>query len=1211
MASRRQYPQAELWIPTVPNFPLSSPITEEVASPTSSSSDERDMERRRPFEFLSKVTSRNPFLQKVNCTQHAAGESDRICSQCDYGKGNASLETAVTKKNTERPVGLNLVTDFSSNSNAHEKASEPSLVDLEDLKILSKEREKERSTQKLKGILKKSNKEGSHCLPDDSSNSTMGRPAWFDIKPRISPKKKFKDDLSPSDRPIMIGLITPAKEDTFWNRIAPEHQRPRAASSIYSQPTPCLENRETPIPPVPAIPAHHTAEKNEIISPRSPRRQSLASTRKHRSFSAGTVFEEDEISRPGTRSRSYSSSSVKKAFGRLSGFDGISRLSINSELNRHQSQGWWNYLLSPLLNRSSTISSKKPPKDVDRPPVPALKTNLSESSEEWWEKEVSCFSPETPETTVANRRDMASWQNCEKDPFADFNSITDPHAEPSVELGYSTSFMFPGRAIQGSAAEYFQACAHELFSRRPYFECINHVCSITPQDQIPVSDIADAAPSGNVGERGLLVDVDDMPRSENQVPRSTPIRSSVSNGCSCGGSAVAEGSEASNHSPEVNNSPKESTSNTPGTGSPEPQTKRVIPKIVNDNHIPIVNSPEPSKLDSPASEPSPRRGIKGAETADVSERQPYNPFIQQTTAAPPVTHVYVQTAPGPSPAPIVSTERAITQYIVVPPSHGGHGVQPQPSDPPSPDLQQTMEGIGSIPLSVMPNGPEPAHTRSPPAELPPRIEPQPITRHAMTNPFAERERIETRRRRLEREDAIGKKAGGLWRGRGCISNKGCFGRPGREGRLKRRWYMAITAFFLTIVIVAVVLALVLTRKGDEMPVQSQWLNLTGYPPMPTGIATVAGPEAKVQNSGCITPPSLWSCTLPKEQQDTNKGYSANQPNFRVEIRFRNGTYPNSTTVASDSHKSAVSKRYEGRFDPSPSPPDVKDLAFLGNTTDNNTNPFAGEETPFYMTFLSPVPLFSVRRVRRSDNPFPDIDSLIPSPAVNPDGTAAAANLYPLPKSQPVRLYNRGKDSEYYGFYTYFDRSIFLASTSALNGSKADDTPDDANGGSSKDQARVRCTWAQTRFLVQIWTQSERSGKNLLDSKTSSTSSSASATPTPTSTDTDTARSSNSSAMDFTRPGSFPYPITITLDRHGGDAKKKMVYCYGLEPDQHINSTDKKLQVENRGFGGKVVNPAPGLFNITGSSSDADSDLGFFDGGTGGCSCQWTNWINKS
>lgn len=392
--------------------------------------------------------------------------------------------------------------------------------------------------------------------------------------------------------------------------------------------------------------------------------------------------------------------------------------------------------------------------------------------------------------------------------------------------------------------------------------------------------------------------------------------------------------------------------------------------------------------------------------------------------------------------------------------------------------------------------------------------------------------------------------------------------------------------FLLVMILAIALATTLSRKKDNKtssssPVESRWLNLTGYPPMPTGVATIAGPEAKVQNSGCISPASMWNCALPKEGQSANSPYGANQPNFKVEIVYRNGTNNITVPESSKAARTTVERRSAGdSFIPSPLPPGVDEQAFIGNTTDNNTEPYAGDKTPFFISFLSTVKdsSKSSRRLaqRSPDSSFPNLTAIFPPPDVNPDGTAAAANLYPLPSSQPVQLYNRGRPDEHYGFYTYFDRSIFLESSGPLNGSAADDPANDGNGGSSIESARTRCTWAQTRFLVQIWTQPGRPGMALLGGGKSSNSSSSTGTSTasatsatPTSTGKATATSSSapsSSSDDFDRPGTFPYPVTISLDRHGGTAKKKMVYCYGVDSNEHVKGDEKKLQLEERRFG---------------------------------------------
>lgn len=423
--------------------------------------------------------------------------------------------------------------------------------------------------------------------------------------------------------------------------------------------------------------------------------------------------------------------------------------------------------------------------------------------------------------------------------------------------------------------------------------------------------------------------------------------------------------------------------------------------------------------------------------------------------------------------------------------------------------------------------------------------------------------------------------------------------------MRRRWYFGICIFFLVIVVVAISLALTLTKHGDTTPVQSQWLNLTGYPPMPTGIATIAGPEPQVQRSACIAPTSMWSCALPKgEPQSANMPYAANSPNFRVEIRFLNGTYNHSTSFQNNSTLRV--RTDSGSFDPSPSPPSLADQTFLGNTTDGNVAPYAGEDTPFYMTIMSPAQVSSNALFRRSSSSSStpsetfNLSDIIPAPDETSDGLPAAATLYPLPASQPVRLYNRGMPTEHYGFYTYFDRSIFLESESPLNGGTSDTSANDTNGGSAQSSAKVRCTWSQTRFLVQIWTQPGKLGYNLISGGSTGTVTSTTASATPTA--TSTTPTSSSSATDFTRPGSFPYPVTITVDRHGGNEDQKLVYCYGVEEDGHYNVTNHKLEIEDRGVGGTLINPA--------GSSEKDGSYGGVDGGTGGCECQWTNWIGS-
>ncbi|KAF1912371.1 hypothetical protein BDU57DRAFT_361617 [Ampelomyces quisqualis] len=407
------------------------------------------------------------------------------------------------------------------------------------------------------------------------------------------------------------------------------------------------------------------------------------------------------------------------------------------------------------------------------------------------------------------------------------------------------------------------------------------------------------------------------------------------------------------------------------------------------------------------------------------------------------------------------------------------------------------------------------------------------------------------------------------------------------------WGCCCCLVFLILLAILIPLTVVLTRKRNDTPIESPgspgtqpdqaansgWLNLPNYPPIPTGISTISQPEAVEEESGCVAPTTLWSCAVPKELQDSMKPNKPDQPNFRVHITYENGTTATSSTkrVANAVSVGAfIRSRLLGkRAAPSPSPaaPNETDMSFLGRTTDGNSAPFEGEATPLYITFQDSRKAASGLLKRAGANDPTNITGVIPPPMLDSDGTAAAANLLPLPSAQPLRLYNRGADNEHYGFYTYFDRSIFLKQ---INGTNRGGNPADTDGGSPKSAASLRCTFSETRFLVQIWTRSKAS-KALLQSSPQ------------------TGPDSNK------RPGTFPYPVTVTLDRHGGNAAKKNLYCYQMESDGSIQDKESKksFQFEDRAFGGNLVNGTQGRPIVTGP----------IDGGTGGCRCQWQNWLN--
>ncbi|KAJ5521025.1 hypothetical protein N7463_001478 [Penicillium fimorum] len=1420
----------ELQVP-VPNFPLSSPISEEISSPSCSSEDQE--ERERPFAFLSKAAR-----QKLEAKCGKDGNHSPISSHREASRLN--IRITKKRKSVAKPVGLNLVTDFTlAPAPTPRKQSIPTVanaaatfVDLNDLKLLSKVREKERSAQKSKDIFRKRVSRGFHRVPETVQNhchSENGTGISF-LTPRDEDPfhDRHENGISPSDRHVMIGLTVPRNEsverlqdpDSAGTPLTPsivvtpapwetpsnsstEMLRPRATSSVYSQPTPRLWQYETDVPPVPAIPAQHSnATKAPIQGPAY--HNTLGLERNTRALSTTSVWEDDSPPRTPDTART-----IPK--------DQQGRLSVNTQADdRPQSQGWWTYLLSPLMGRPSF------PQDSPSTPSPTATRTRAHEPKEWIqrEKEISCFSPDTPETAAPiGEKAFEISRSFETDQYQqdpERHQSPPPAYVSNVSSGQNTmSFMFGNnQTIQGEAAEYYQACAHELFSKTPYFECINHICSITPAH--PIARPAGATNGTEDGSRGLaLVTLEEPGASglegvhENQTdPSATSTKNagllididSPRPGSTAGtipaGYAVrakevqvmSPSSEFSSHtwdSSVVDESEKGSVVHGARGGVSEAQSQRaasppvpapvpvpivappaeVVDRQVSEQPMPApapapIPMPEPAPAPAPPpapqittnpvtnfhftqpppqpqvqplqpvvqyvpvfapqagqpqpmepimQQPQPQEAPRGVIEPPIAQPAPQivtprtewpwgnrghpqeQPQVQQPAAqghasgfewayvqqgqelpvtqtspqtsqvpygqAPPQTRqptdgyanqpqgpLVIQgrqsgsgwpfgltahphsTAPPVPPVPQAHTGSEVPHQQEQPQTsvaqdrqHGSEEAQTerglpqgselapqghlQASEPISPGFQRAAGGPGSIPMSDM-QAPAPVYTQYPrdPA-LPPRYDIQPRYDNDPTagvssiNPSGAIGPHETRRRRLEKEEATGRRVCSLWRGRGPFSKKS--GRPGREGRTRRRWYFVICIFFFFIVILATILAITLTRKGDETPVQSRWLNLTGYPPMPTGIATLAGTEAQLEKSTCITPSSMWSCALPKDQQDANKPYNANQPNFRVSIRFRNGTYDNSTAVGSK-----LRIRSDDLFNPSPAAPRDAEQNFLGQYTDNNTAPYAGEETPFYMSLLSPVSLSSANIYRRAatsnGTSYPNISSIIPAPEENADGTPSAAMLYPPPSSQPIRLYNRGLATEHYGFYSYFDKSIFLTS-------QTKSSPADTNGGTSKSDAKYRCTWSQTRLLVQIWTQPSKIGRDLLPQSNNTATSTSSATPTSTNKPT-----SSSSATDFSRPGSFPYPVTITVDRHGGAEKKKMVYCYPLEEDGHYNITAVQLQLEDRAIGGDLVNPATGLFKgLGGTNNSTVEEAGGVDGGSGGCGCQWVNWISNA
>ncbi|KAI9647327.1 hypothetical protein NHQ30_003712 [Ciborinia camelliae] len=992
---------------------------------------------------------------------------------------------------------------------------------------------------------------------------------------------KLEDDLSPDDRPIVIGIsipsarlahhtttpqtstsiastimgnyghetptgkglatpsivITPAHEISAWSpySTASNVSRARTLSTSYSVTSP-NDPFNDGAPPLPKMPAALAEEEKKRIAAQhsyfSP--DSDATTEwdyepdSSQVLSSCVIYEEDENPIIVRSARVFSVSDALKA---------DNHGSIDTIAVRPRSKGWWNYITTPFLSRTNTLAY--PDEKVSNiPEVPILaiaaaKAQESKEERKSWEK---LFSPLSIKGSNSNAPD--AWWDV-------------------TPLGFRSE-------KQDSPGLIYKETRH-----------------VVEPSMVTLPFVRSA--SGDVGD-ATLTSITDSSTTFNSANFMPPHDHS----------GVSSSSRSDSISVNKDNSVSSAADRTKGLGSNNPFVQS------QNSNIDLYNTSSMAINEDLSHTEAKSRTL----TANTATPPPPPPYTESPKKARKYRAFFPPSnEPAPAPAPDM-------QY-------------PASPGPISPGMQQAMASHGSIQLSEVSLNPAHGRTNQNTAYPGPARQTTP-TILIMTQEHLQQisdkaaikaaKKVEAKRQKNEKEDKMTRKAGGLWAGRGCIPKNGCHGRHGPEGRKRRRWYCCIFITLLLMIILIVALAMTLTRKSSHVVIQSQWLNLTGFPPIYAGLSTVAAPVNIVTNTGCVFPATQWSCALPKEQQASVAPNLPNQPNFLLQIQWDNSSAANATFANVTENKNLPIRSLVGNpvsarkfirdlilrarqtitFNPSPPPPSYAEEAFLGDTTDGivSSNK-AGESTPFYISFLSTTNTTSIAssRVKRAEsndtdpNLFPNITTGIPAPSLNADGTAAPANLLPYPVQQPIRLYDRGLPTEHYGFYTYFNRTIFLKSLALLNDTNTSngEVPDDQNGGALEGEANFRCTWGETRFLVQMWTR--MNGTARLNNATSSTSTS---TVIP--------------GQDFSQPGSFPYPITITTDRHGGNPAKKLLYCYGMNDREGIIVSSGEVNGENRAFGGQIINPAPSVFLNT-----SDPLLGGFDGGTGGCSCSWSNF----
>ncbi|MCJ1458684.1 hypothetical protein MMC28_009058 [Mycoblastus sanguinarius] len=1179
----------------IPRMPFSSPMGEEILSPTSPTS------------------SKSPPQHRLREQRHWDGQGNtrQKSKKCDVQKALKGDGQPMQENGQNRPrwPGLNVVTNLP-------KPSKPEpglgLKEPEDVNGIGRMNVggasslgHQRSGKSLKSSASKGRlDELKRAVSKTSTLSPSDRAVLIGIS--FSPEELAEHSTSPEagiaeteglneqharDRPSNTPtiVVTPAKGKAPWSTSPEEPVHPhrrKPPSSVYSQ-APKNDSwiidsaMVPPIPPLPPDAQRHHPHYNMYNDRRGKESPS-------RIMSSITVFDEEESPAIGAGGRTLSGESQIRI---------LKRSSTDSIATRHRSQGWWNHIVSPFFPRSPMTfkdPSFPPPKPVLSIPSPHRAVTVgNERARPRSRRRSSLPTPKSQSLKSSH----TSWTDSSvlAENEKDGSEVEGPPRRETLIIDKPREAARPDSSVVpakfegfGEASEYYEACWHDMHSPTPYFECQSHTC--LPPRLGPSGTLQDRDPSST-----QVIEADastqEMATPPNlESPHSLAIHQAPTNRFSA---AFHEAiGSSSKQRPESEATVIEDLDTTPD---------------VQEAHAaPVVRAPEPITATQPS----------------ITDSEPEHTMgVQESPQALPVA---LRGPPAYSPP---RQERPPKRFVaVLPPDEPQHGYE-QPISPappiPGPRRQTPRDAILLTEVSKDKNsvrlGPNKYTTNNFHQAHETRGSSEKTTLADLYPPPRDESKVKRTWETRENDELASRGQ----RSRGFAKRRNCFGRDKPMEKKKKRMLVILAVGLVLLIICILVLAMTLTRKGKKIPVQTQWLNMTGYPPIPTGVSTIVQPNAVEEQSGCVHPSTMWSCALPKEQQQSIEPNAPDQPNLRFEIMFQNGTNATSGSTSATNKRSyghialsvyarslirdRILRIRDSLHSPSPSAPDQEDQTFIGNTTDGNAAPFEGEYTPFFMSFEASTKLPSSRLLKRqstnADNttdPFPDVTTAIPPPDTNPDGTAAPAELLPYPSAQPLRLFNRGQSDEHYGFYNYFDRSIFLISTAPLNASSNDTSPvpDDDDGGVDENAASVLCTWAQTRFLVQIWT---KKGDSLIQGSSNDASQSAQTTTAQNSTNV-----SSSSANDFIRPGSFPYPVTVTIDRHGGDIKSKMIYCYGMDDREHIISSKKKLQLEDRGFGGRLVNPALGPFgdvNVT----TAQGGPGGIDGGSGGCACKWQNW----
>lgn len=950
-------------------------------------------------------------------------------------------------------------------------------------------------------------------------------------------------------------VVTPARED--FDITPPSYQfrhehGQRPASSVYSRYTNCAPRTAEfaatpPVPPLPLFaqqPLKQTAMESKLPS----YEESRSATSHKATLSVCTVFEEDEHLQPPMSARSVSGPRMRP----------LKRQSTLPTPRR--SRGWWNLITSPFSARSNAYFWKSPTDEsLDRTAIldDAADMGVDEKGHEKLYQSSMAVEYLEPQSAPASR--IAAVPGLESRSVPKRSATAPGALDPSDDV--VNIYRVPS---QGTAASYYDQTRH--------FPSL----LIEPADAIPRSVFEDDSPLTDVcacerHRHGKSSESNVTSENEQDKRLSTCSRNSTSTKAIAGGAAAVAGGAVL--ADELKSPFDDSHAISDRAVSP------VAPRKA------MFTSPTPDEMKSP----SPTQAVpdQNQESATADSR------MSITSATPVIENAHMATMVGPR------SSNGEQRAVIIPPSRA-------PS-PPSEAVGLQAATMASRSTNSEP-AQEPIHSAPPPDAVRPPMHSREGSRglgisngnedlYPQPKLLSEKPRLGT--------DRFGQLV--------IVSEK--YKRP-RQPWYRRFFWLLVTAGLSLLLLLVVLLVVFVPQLHSDNAVQAQWLNLTGFPPLPTGVSTVIQPKKTHEESKCIDPPSLWSCAVPQTQLASSN--SSDLPNFRFEIRFRNNTIENTTALMPATNQSSTSGPASAKsqlrarsawsqilYTPNPPPPSEEDQLALGKkSTENVSEPYNGEETPFYLSLLNPEPIPTLSKRdspaqeeegKPNPYPYPTIQppsnttttttttsnppsTSIPKPLLLPNGKPAPPLLYPYTSAQPLRLYNRGQPDEHYAFYTYFSKSVLLANgtstTSSISNSSTpnNSTPSLIPVSSASDSAHVFCAFAQTRMRVQIWTQ--RFVAELKDTASASVGG-----------DSGRVRAYESSANEMEAPGSFPLGVSVSVDRESGPEgnEGKGVFCWALSES------------------GSVVGEGVRIDSV-----DVGDGVGLEDGegGDGKCGCGW-------